>query len=53
MRIDGRAFRTIWLGADDASVEVINQRALCPHPSEHRLQRRIVGPRLRCLFRTA
>jgi methylthioribose-1-phosphate isomerase len=30
MRIDGRAFRTIWLGADGASVEVIDQRAL-PH----------------------
>ncbi len=30
MRIDGRAFRTIWLGQDGASVEVIDQRAL-PH----------------------
>ncbi len=30
MRIDGRAFRTIWLGEDGASVEVIDQRAL-PH----------------------
>ncbi|WP_237481592.1 S-methyl-5-thioribose-1-phosphate isomerase [Lichenibacterium dinghuense] len=30
MRIDGRAFRTIWLAADGASVEVIDQRAL-PH----------------------
>ena len=30
MRIDGRAFRTIWVGADGASVAVIDQRAL-PH----------------------
>jgi methylthioribose-1-phosphate isomerase len=30
MQIDGRAFRTIWLGSDGASVEVIDQRAL-PH----------------------
>ncbi len=30
MRIDGRAFRTIWLCSDGASVEVIDQRAL-PH----------------------
>ena len=30
MRIDGRAFRTIWLGENGASVEVIDQRAL-PH----------------------
>ncbi len=30
MRIDGRDFRTIWLGEDGASVAVIDQRAL-PH----------------------
>ena len=30
MRIDGRPFRTIWLGEDGATVEVIDQRAL-PH----------------------
>ncbi|MGI3900258.1 MAG: S-methyl-5-thioribose-1-phosphate isomerase [Janthinobacterium lividum] len=38
MRIDGRDFRTIWLGEDGASVEVIDQRAL-PHRFAQRVLR--------------
>ncbi len=38
MRIDGRDFRTIWLGEDGASVEVIDQRVL-PHRFAQRVLR--------------